>query len=323
MIVDLLFIIIGLSGLVFSSDKFVDGAANLALNLKMSSLLVGILVIGVGTSAPEIIVSASAALEGSDLALGNAIGSNISNIALIIGITSLLSPIVVKKSLLKKEFILLIISTVLGSALLIDGSLSFYDAIILFIGLILVLYFLIRNAKKPKIENIEIEENPEMSLKKSILFTLGGIISLIAFSKLLVFGAISLATSLGINDVIIGLTIVAIGTSLPELSACIAAARKGKSDLAIGNVIGSNIFNILAVLSISGFIYPMNIPSELLTRDIPFMIILTFLFFIFSRSKEIIKDGVITRFKGLFFILLFIIYIFFIILETMNLNIFG
>jgi len=191
---DSLYIVLGLIGLVLSADKFVEGASNLALNLKMSAILVGVIVVGIGTSAPEILVSSSAALEGSDLALGNAIGSNIANIALIIGITALFVPITVKRELLKKEFMLLMGATGLGVYLLSDGSLTRMDAILFGLSLIFVMYFLIqsaRNSKDKPISQEDVPEEAEMSMMKSIVITVLGMVALVGFSKLLVTGAVS------------------------------------------------------------------------------------------------------------------------------------
>lgn len=309
MVLDLVLILIGLAGLMISADKFVEGASNLALNLKMSAILVGVIVVGIGTSAPEILVSSSAALEGSDLALGNAIGSNISNIALIIGLTALFVPITVKRELLKKEFMLLIGSTGLGIYLLTDGDLSRLDAILFGISLVFVLYFLIYNAKHSKhaAPQEDVPTEAEMSLKKSILYTILGMLALVAFSKLLVHGAVSLASALGVSDVVIGLTIVSVGTSLPELSACLAAARQKKADLVIGNIVGSNIFNILAVLAVSGLIHPMEVKPELVIRDIPLMGILTVGFLLVSFSPK--GDAKINRVESIIFLTIFVAYI--------------
>lgn len=316
--IDGLFIVLGLIGLIYSSDKFVDGASNLALNLKMPVILVGILIVGIGTSAPEILVSSSAALQGSDLALGNAIGSNIANIALIIGVTALLIPITVKRTLIKKEFVLLIGATALGTYLLSDGALTRFDAILFLLSLIFVLYFFIANAKtQDNVQEVEeIDAEPMMTMKKSIALTSLGMIALIGFSKLLVMGAVGLAQSLGVNDVVIGLTIVSVGTSLPELSSCIMAAKKGKEDLAIGNIVGSNIFNILAVLAASGIINPMEVKSELLMRDIPLMCVLTIGFLLVSLSPK--EDGKIKRFEGFIFLSVFCLYITSLVLDSMG-----
>lgn len=308
------YILLGLIGLVYSADKFVEGASNLARNLGMSAILVGIVIVGIGTSAPEILVSSSAALEGSDLALGNAIGSNISNIGLIIGLTALFVPLTVRRELLKKEFALLIAVTFLGIYLLSDGNLVRLDAFFFLISLAFVMYFFIMNAKHGK-HNEPVEEESEitMTMGKSILYTVLGMIALIGFSKLLVFGAVSLAKAMGVDDIIIGLTIVSVGTSLPELSACIAAARQKQADLAIGNIVGSNIFNILAVLSASGFIHPMEVKQEMLVRDLPLMGILTIGFLLVSFSPK--GDGKINRVDGFLFLTIFVLYITSLVLE--------
>lgn len=308
------YILLGLIGLVYSADKFVEGASNLARNLGMSAILVGIVIVGIGTSAPEILVSSSAALEGSDLALGNAIGSNISNIGLIIGLTALFVPLTVRRELLKKEFALLIAVTFLGIYLLSDGNLVRLDAFFFLISLAFVMYFFIMNAKHGK-HNEAVEEESEitMTMGKSILYTVLGMIALIGFSKLLVFGAVSLAKAMGVDDIIIGLTIVSVGTSLPELSACIAAARQKQADLAIGNIVGSNIFNILAVLSASGFIHPMEVKQEMLVRDLPLMGILTIGFLLVSFSPK--GDGKINRVDGFLFLTIFVLYITSLVLE--------
>ncbi len=318
MFLDISFIVIGLIGLMFSADKFVHGASNLALNLKMSAILVGIVVVGIGTSAPEILVSANAALNGSDLALGNAIGSNIANIGFIIGITALFIPITVKRTLVKKEFMLLMAATLIGLYFLSDGALNRFDAIFFLIALIFIMFFFVSNAKNNKEEVVEEEEVSEitLSLKSSIVYTVLGMIFLVAFSNLLVNGAVGLASALGVSDVVIGLTIVSVGTSLPELSACVAAARKNKADLAIGNIIGSNIFNILAVLSVSGLIHPMTVKEEILIRDLPLMGILTLGFLLVSFSPK--GDAKISRFEGFLFLTIFASYIVSLVLEAMG-----
>lgn len=317
MIIDIAFMLIGFIGLMYSADKFVDGASNLALNLNMPKILVGAVIVGIGTSAPEIIVSASAALKGSDLSLGNAIGSNIANIAFIIGITSLIVPLTVNRGLIKKEFMILLGATGLGAYLLTDGSLTRLDAILFFFAFLFVMYYFVMNAKNSK-DNVD-DENIElvMTLKKSILYTVVGMVALIGFSQLLVAGAVNFALALGIDEVVVGLTIVSVGTSLPELSACIAAAKKRQADLAIGNIIGSNIFNILAVLAVSGAIYPMEVKPELIIRDIPLMFILTVGFLLVSFSPKG-GDGKINRVDGFIFLSIFVLYVVSLVLEAMG-----
>jgi cation:H+ antiporter len=308
----ILYITIGLAGLAYSADKFVDGASNISLNLKISPIVVGIIVVGIGTSAPEMLVSASAALDGkSSLALGNAIGSNIANIAFIIGFSALLMSIKVSRTMIKKEFMLMIGTTFLGAYLLSDGFLSRMDGIILAISLIFIMYFLIYNAKHAQHpEGTETEELPQvatMTFKKSIIFTIVGMIALVAFSQLLVFGAVELATLFGVSELVIGLTIIAVGTSLPELSASIAAVRKNSPDLAIGNILGSNIFNIAAVLSIASVIAPFEVSEDVINRDIPLLIALTIGFLLISFAPK--GDGKINRIEGVLLLTIYVSYL--------------
>jgi cation:H+ antiporter len=320
MALDFLWIVLGLVGLVLSADKFVLGASNISLNLGIPSVIVGLVVVGIGTSAPEMLVSANSALAGKpELALGNALGSNIANIAFILGVTALIVPIIVSKALIKKEFLLMIGTTFLGAFLISDGLLSRFDALIMVLALVFIMYFLVSNAmNSPKQEHVEgeVPEEAEMSLMKSIVVTLVGMGFLIGSSKLLVLGAVNIALSFGVSELVIGLTIVAVGTSLPELSASISAALKGKADLAIGNIIGSNIFNILAVLSIASAIEPFNVPEDVLVRDLPILLLLTIGFLLVAFSPK--GDGKINRFEGFIFLLIFIGYLFILIGESMQ-----
>jgi cation:H+ antiporter len=311
-------VVIGLVGLVFSSDKFVEGASSIALHMKVSPLFVGVVLVGIGTSAPEILVSVQSALNDKpELSLGNAIGSNIANIALILGITAMYTPIVVKWKLVKKEFAMLVGVTLLGALFIFDGKLVRFEAIMFLIALGFVLYFLMNGAKTES--NSDVQEKPSVSKPKSWVLTVVGMIALIGFSKLLVYGAVGIATFLGMSELMIGLTIVAIGTSLPELSASIAAARKGMADLALGNVIGSNIFNILAVLSVSTLITPFDVPPEALSRDLPLMILLTFVIILMAFSFNKNKDGTIRRMEGGVLLVIFFSYMGLLILESLNL----
>jgi cation:H+ antiporter len=316
-LINCLWVLIGLVGLVFSADKFVQGASNISLNLGIPSIIVGVVIVGIGTSSPEILVSAQAALEGkSELSLGNAIGSNIANIAFIIGITALIVPIAVAKQLIKKEFAIMIGTTLLGAFLISDGSLSRFDALILLGTLIFIMYFMVSTAMAEKNKPSEVSDEPSMSLKKSIIVTIIGMLFLVLFSKLLVFGAVNIATTFGVSELVIGLTIIAIGTSLPELAACIAAARKGCPDLAIGNVLGSNIFNILAVIGIGSFISPFEVSQEVLDRDLPLLLFLSFVFIIVAFSPK--GDGKINRFEGFSFLIIFITYMIALIGESLG-----
>ena len=314
MILFLLAIVAGFVILVWSADKFVDGAASTAKHLGMPTLLIGILIVGFGTSAPEMVVSAIAAMEGNPgLALGNAIGSNIVNVALILGVTALVSPIVVNSNIVKKEIPLLLLIVFIIGYLLLDNTLTFAEGIILLAGFFALIAWSIVSAMRNKGDSLEsdIEEElieHEMSLKAGILWLLVGLVLLIGSSRLLVWGAVGIAHEFGISDLIIGLTIVALGTSLPELAASVMAARKGEHDIAIGNVVGSNMFNILAVIGIATVISPMNnIPLEVLQRDWIVMLVLTLALLLMSYGFKA-KNGVINRIEGTILIVCYIAY---------------
>ncbi|HID39784.1 MAG TPA: calcium/sodium antiporter, partial [Calditrichaeota bacterium] len=272
-------VIAGFVLLMWSADRFVDGAASIAQNLGVSPLIVGMLVIGLGTSAPEMLVSAEAALQGNPgLGIGNGIGSNITNIALVLGATAIFYRLPVHSRLLLKEFPLMLASAVLVWVLFADGYFSRTDGVIPLLALVLVLSWMLISARKeakahdPLVEE-SIDEIPEkMVLKVAIFWSIVGLVLLIISSKMLVWGASNIATFLGISDLVIGLTIVAIGTSLPELAATITSARKNETDLAVGNIVGSNLFNTLAVLSLPGIISPAVLPEGVLSRDIPIMV---------------------------------------------------
>ena len=314
MILYLLAIIAGFGILVWSADKFVEGAAATAKHLGMPALLIGILIVGFGTSAPEMVVSAIAAMEGNPaLALGNAIGSNIVNIALILGVTAIVSPIVVNSNIVKKEIPLLLFIVFATGYLLLDNNLTLTEGILLLAGFFALIIWSIVAAFKSKNDPLEAEMEDEliehdMSLKAGIIWLIIGLVLLIGSSRLLVWGAVGVAHEFGVSDLIIGLTIVALGTSLPELAASVIAARKGEHDIAIGNVVGSNMFNILAVIGIATVIAPMNnIPVEVLQRDWVIMLIVTIALLVMSYSFKN-RGGKITRIEGLFLILAYVAY---------------
>lgn len=303
MILAIVALIAGLALLVWSADRFVDGAAALARHLGMKPLIIGIIIIGFGTSAPEMLVSALSALEGSPgIALGNAYGSNIANIALILGVSALFSPIMVHSSILKKELPVLTGILVLSFLLIMDHSLSRLDAIIMFVVFGLLMLWNVREAKTHPTDTLtqEIEEEAEqssLSVKMSLVWLFIGLALLIASSRMLVWGAVFIAHKFGVSDVIIGLTIVAVGTSLPELASSVAAVRRGEHDMALGNVMGSNLFNTLAVVGISGVIKPYSIDAEILTRDMPLMFGLTVLMFLLGFGFRG-RPGRINRVEG-------------------------
>jgi len=299
----LLAILGGFILLVWSADRFVEGAAATAKHAGMPPLLIGMVIVGFGTSAPEMVVSAMAALDGNpELALGNALGSNIVNTGLILGVTALVAPIVVHSKIVRKELPLLFVIGLVSGALLWNGSLSRVEAIVLLLGFFGLIGWTIFTALRGRGDALEAETEAElvehsMPLGRAIFWLALGLILLIVSSRILVWGAVSIAQTLGVSDLIIGLTIVALGTSLPELAASVIAARKGEHDIAIGNVVGSNMFNILAVVGIAGVISPMpHISDEVLTRDWPVMMAMTVALFVMAYGFR--GQGRINRIEG-------------------------
>ena len=285
-------IVFGLALLVWSADRFVEGSASAAGHYGIPPLLIGMVIVGFGTSAPEMVVSALASLQGNPaIALGNAYGSNITNIALVLGIGALIAPITVHSQVLRKELPLLVLITILAAWQLRDGSVTHLEAAVLigvFAGL---MGWSIRQGlgtKKDALgEEMEHElEERAMPLGRALFWIAVGLVLLIVSSRMLVWGAVEIAHHFGVSDLIIGLTVIAVGTSLPELAATIIAARKGEHDIALGNVLGSNLFNTLAVVGIAGLISPMSVGPEVLTRDISVMAGLTLSLFVLGIGRD-------------------------------------
>lgn len=295
-------VVVGLIFLVWSADRFIEGAVVTAKYYGMSPLLIGMVIVGFGTSAPEMVVSALASIQGNPgIALGNAYGSNIANIALVLGITALLSPIAVESKVLRKELPILIAVTVLAAFQLADGYLSIWDAMVLMLVFFVLMgwsiYWGIQGKGDALGDEMQDEvESYDMPLKKAIFWLILGLVILVLSSRLLVWAAVDIAVALGVSDLIIGLTVIAIGTSLPELASSLMAVKKGEHDIALGNVIGSNLFNTLMVVGIAGLISPTNVDAEILTRDIVVMAGLTVLLFIFAYGFR--RPGRINRIEG-------------------------
>ena len=307
-------IIVGLLLLIWSADRFVVGAAATARHFGMPHLLIGIVIIGFGTSAPEMIVSALSALNGNPgIALGNAYGSNITNIGLILGLTALVLPLAVNSQVLKQELPILIFVTALSAFLIMDGDVLRLDAWILlgifFIYMGWTIWTGLSNRDDSLVHDVkeELQKQEYMSLAKALMWVVIGLALLMGSSQLLVWGAVKIAHYFGVSDLVVGLTIVAVGTSLPELASSIAAARKNEVDLAVGNIIGSNLFNTLAVVGLAGAISPMYVGQEVFTRDMPVMSTLTVLLLVFGFGKK----GQINRIKGLILLLAYIGYNFY------------
>lgn len=277
-------VIVGLAILVWSADVFIDGAVVLANKLNVPSFLIGVVILGLGTSAPEMVVSVLAALEGSpELALGNAYGSNIINIALVLGATVLISPIIIRSSIIKRDMPLLLLVTAVAAWQLSDGVLGHTDGLVLIVLLVMILAIQIvlslREGNHEHEDDPALESSEETSAIRGIGTLFLGLLVLILSSRAIVWGAVELATLWGLSELMIGLTIVAVGTSLPELVASLSAARKGEHDMALGNIIGSNVFNTLAVVGLAAIIAPITANPIVLTRDILVMSLITLLLF--------------------------------------------
>lgn len=317
-------LLIGLVLLVWSADVFIEGAASTAIHLNISPLIIGVVVLGFGTSLPEIIVSSLAALEGNPgLAVGNVIGSNIANIGLVLGLTAILTPILVKSSILKRELPVVLLITVIGFFLIMDGELGFIDGIILLSLLVIVMAWMIKinqssGPKDPLSEETqhELKDLPKMSLKKSLILLSIGLIILMGSAKLMVWGAVDIAQTFGISDVVIGLTIVAIGTSLPELAAAITAAKKGEADLMIGNILGSNLFNLLAVLAMPAIIAPAVLDNDTLYIDYPIMFGFTFAMLLLALPRK--GKAMINKKAGVLLLASFIAFLVLIYFRTVS-----
>ena len=289
--------------LTWSADRFVVGSASVAYNLNVSPLIIGLTIVSLGTSAPEMLVSAMAAWQGnSGLSVGNAIGSNIINIALVLGLTALIAPLDIHSSILRRELPVLIVIMSLTWLLLTDLDLGRLDGSLLLGGMVLMLIWLTRLGIKSKgaLDPMDTEFTEEirtgMSMWQALVWLIIGAVFLLVSSRLLVWGAVAIAQELGISDLVIGLTIVALGTSLPELAASIMGALKNEHDIAIGNIIGSNIFNLLAVLGLPGVIRPGAIDAAAMGRDFPVMFTLTLVLFVMAYGFR--GPGRINRVEG-------------------------
>lgn len=307
MFLPILSFILGLVLLIWSAGRFVVGASALAKYCGLSSFLIGMIVVGFGTSAPELAVSLFAALGGSpELALGNAYGSNIGNIALILGFTAIIFPIVIPKSAIRMDIPLLLLATAISFVLLFfNKDVSRLDGILLVLLFAVIIALQIWQGISNKAENSD-NETGSKNLLSSLFWLVLGLGILVGSSKLLVFGATEIAKALGVSDLLIGLTVVAIGTSLPELASSVIAAKKGDTALALGNIVGSNIFNSLIVVGISAIISPMNVDSLILQRDLPVTAFLTLLLLLFGIHLK--NEPKIGRVKGIFLFLFYIVY---------------
>jgi len=307
-------LIIGLILLVWSADRLVFGAAALARNVGVSPLVIGMTILAMGSSAPEMMVSATAALSGkTDTAIGNVLGSNIANIALILGITAIIKPLSISSAVIRRELPLMIVVTLLAGLILWDSHLGFYEGVLLFVLFAAFILAMLRISQIEKnkgdafLEEQESEVPEGVSNGKAAFWVVVGLIILPLAADKLVESAVVIAKYFGMSDLIIGLTIIAIGTSLPELAASLAGVLKGEDDMAVGNIIGSNVFNILAVMGIPGILNPSVISSMAMGRDFWVMLALSLLLVIFALGKS----RSINRIEGVIFTLCFIGYQFY------------
>jgi cation:H+ antiporter len=290
MLLAFLAVVAGLALLIWSAEKFIDGAAATSHWLGLSPLLIGMLVIGFGTSAPEMMVSVLAAMQGNPgLAVGNAYGSNIANIGLVLGFVALMAPLAVHSGVIRKEMPLLVGVMLLTGLMLHDGWVSRWESVLLLVALALFIGVSIVRSRgqqgDPLVDEVaESLDSKAMSRGKSLMWTLAGLVLLIISSRLLVWGAVEIAVGFGVSDLIIGLTVVAIGTSLPELASSISALRRKEHDMVLGNVVGSNLFNSLAVVGLAGVISPIEVGREVLVRDWSVMTGMTVMMVLFAFS---------------------------------------
>lgn len=308
-------LLIGFLVLFKSADQFVIGSVATARNYSISPMIIGLTIVALGTSAPEIFVSAISSIQDQpELAIGNAIGSNIANIGLVLGVTALIVPLKFRVDILRNDMPIMVFVTVCAGAILIDYRLGIWDGLLLFAGLAIFLYRLAAEHQKSTsmelaAEIVEVGEIPEMSNAKAISTFALGLVLLLLSSEVLVWAAANIAELLGISELLIGLTVIAVGTSLPELVVSMTSALKGQTDMAIGNIVGSNIFNILAVLSIPCVLSPTTVSGELLFRDYALMLGLSLVLVVFAFHAS--GEASINRYKGAFLFLIWIGYLVF------------
>ncbi len=305
-------VFVGLLLLIWGADRFVHGAAATARNLGIPPLLIGLTIVALATSAPEILVSLVAALRGEpDLAIGNAIGSNIANVGLVLGVVAVLRPIELKSATLRREMPALLAVTLLTVSLFLDSFLGRVDGLVLLAGLVIVMIWLARLGMRsassdPLQAEFDAEIPKHMSMRTAIFWLLVGIATLLVGAELMVDGAIDIAKALGVSEVVIGITLVALATSLPELAVSAVAAFRGEYGLAIGNIVGSNIFNLLAVIGVAAVIQPAALPPSVLSLHIFVMVAFTLV--LFAMTYEYEGRGQITRFEGFALITAYLAY---------------
>jgi len=312
MLGNILLVIAGLALLMWGADRFVHGAAAAARNLGVAPLMIGLTVVAFATSAPEILVSIVASIENRPgLAVGNAIGSNIVNIGLVLGVTALIRPIQIESDTLRREMPALLAVSLLTVSMFLDTYLSRMDGLVMLTGLVIVMVWLARlgtrsAANDPISRDFEAEIPTDVSMKMAVVWLVVGLGTLLIGAELLVNGAIGVATLLGISEVVIGILVVALGTSLPELAVSLASALKGEYGLAIGNIVGSNIFNLLAVIGVAATIAPAALPPTVLSLHIFVMVAFTLV--LFAMTYDYDERSELSRLEGLALLAAFLAY---------------
>ena len=308
-VLNLFLLVLGFFFLIKGADLFVDGSSSVAKIFKIPSVIIGLTIVSIGTSLPEAAVSISASLKGAyDLSIANVVGSNIFNLLGVVGASAIICPFVIDKVIMKRDFPISILSTMLLAVMLIDTTLSLVEAIILFILFIGYILLLVRSALKNRSEDGE--EYKTLSLPKSLLFIAIGIAAIVSGGTITVNAATFFAEALGMSELLIGLTIVAVGTSLPELVTSVVAAKKGESEIALGNVIGSNIFNILFILGMSGIVHPLNCEIGALIDTI-LLIGMSLLMYFVCKTKSRVS-----RVEGYISVVIYVVYVVYIILRA-------
>jgi len=320
MLDNVLLIVAGLVLLIWGADRFVHGAAAIARNLGIAPLLIGLTVVAFATSAPEIMVSVNAALRGEpDLAIGNAIGSNIANIGLVLGSVAMIKPIELTSATLRREMPALLAVSLLTVSLFLDSYLSRIDGLVLLTGLVIVMVWLARlgmrsSASDPMQADYEAEIPKHVSMRIAVFWLSVGLVMLLGGAELLVDGAIEVARELGVSEIVIGVTVIAFGTSVPELTVSMVSALRGEYGLAIGNIVGSNIFNLLAVIGVAAAIQPAALAPSVLSLHIFVMVAFTLV--LFAMTYDYDGKGAVNRLEGIALLVAYFAYISYVIIEN-------